>query len=80
VQTRQRVNIIAVTEGFTNEQANRIGLQSTSSFEEALQWAFARHGEQARIGVVTKGADIMGRLRPQIKGSKSGSGLLSSDL
>jgi nickel-dependent lactate racemase len=80
VQTRRRVNIIAVTEGFTNEQANDIGLKATSSFEEALRWALAKHGEHARIGVVTKGADIMGRLKPQVKGSKSGSGLLSSDV
>ncbi|MHC4681080.1 MAG: hypothetical protein ACYTEK_20565, partial [Planctomycetota bacterium] len=89
VQTRRRVNIIAVTEGFTNEQANRIGLKATSSFEEALGWALARHGDQAHIGVVTKGADIMGHLRSQVKGPssevrspRSGSGvfcLLTSD-
>ncbi|MHC4510104.1 MAG: nickel-dependent lactate racemase family protein, partial [Planctomycetota bacterium] len=71
VQTRRRADIIAVTEGFTNRQANRIGLQSTSSFEEALEWALARHGDQAHIGVVTKGADIMGHLRSQVKGPSS---------
>jgi len=60
VQTRRRVNIIVVTEGFTNEQAADIGLTATSSFKEALAKALERHGHQARIGVVTKGADIMG--------------------
>jgi nickel-dependent lactate racemase len=60
VQTRQRINITVVTDGFTNEQAAQIGLKATSSFEEALAQALDRHGDHARIGVVTKGADIIG--------------------
>lgn len=61
IQTRRRVSIIVVTDGFTNEQAARIGLTATPSLEKALSLATARHGKDARIGVVTKGADIMAR-------------------
>lgn len=63
VQTRQRVDIILVTDGIPKEEATRIGLTATPNFEEALTRAFIRHGDQARIGVVTKGADIMGCLQ-----------------
>lgn len=72
VQTRRRVNIIAVTEGFTNEQAAQIGLTATSSFQEALAMALERHGDRARIGVITKGADIMGRFRLELFGHDEG--------
>ena len=60
----RRIEIIVVTDGFTNEQANRLGLTATTKFDEALSKALARHGNQAQIGVITKGADIMGRFKP----------------
>jgi len=60
VQTRRRITIIVVTEGFTNEQVARIGLTATPNLAEAVARALARHGDDARIGVVTKGADVMG--------------------
>jgi len=65
VQTRKRVNITLVTDGISNDQANQIGLTATSDFSAALTAALVRHGDQARIGVVTHGADIMGRFRPE---------------
>ena len=64
-QTRKRVNITLVTDGISNDQANQIGLTATSDFSAALTAALVRHGDQARIGVVTHGADIMGRFRPE---------------
>lgn len=63
VQTRKRIEIIIVTDGFTNEQANRLGLTATPNFDEALSKALKRHGSQAKIGVITKGADIMGHFK-----------------
>jgi nickel-dependent lactate racemase len=66
IQTRGRVNIIVVTDGFTNEQAARIGLTATPSLEEALSLAMARHGKGARVGVVTKGADVMARFTSEL--------------
>ena len=60
-QTRKRINIILVTDGITEEDAGRIGVKATPHFEDALAAALARNGNQARIGVVTHGADIMGR-------------------
>ena len=72
VQTRRRLNIILVTEGFTNEQATRIGLTATSSLEQTITWALDHHGDQARIGVVTKGADIMGHFRLKSSGQSKG--------
>ena len=65
VQTRQRVEVVVVTDGFSNEEAARIGLTATANLDEALAHALARHGSDARIGVVTKGADIMARFKPQ---------------
>jgi len=61
--TRQRVNVTLVTDGITPEEAGCIGIVATPSFDEALAAALARHGDQARIGVVTHGADIMGRFK-----------------
>jgi lactate racemase len=61
-RTRRRLNIILVTDGIAEEEARRIGLTATPDFAEALAAAFACHGEDAGIGVVTHGADIMGRI------------------
>jgi nickel-dependent lactate racemase len=63
VQTRKRIEIIIVTDGFTNKEASRLGLTATPSIEEALSQAMARHGTRARVGVVTKGADVVGRFK-----------------
>jgi nickel-dependent lactate racemase len=62
-QTRKRVSISIVTETISNDQAGRIGLTATQDFQQALSRALAHHGNQARIGVVTCGGDIMGRFR-----------------
>jgi hypothetical protein len=59
-QTRKRVNITLVTHGITEDEAAQIGLTATTDFDKALAAALARHGDEARIGVVTHGADIMG--------------------
>jgi nickel-dependent lactate racemase len=61
-RTRRRVNVILVTHGIRNSEAQKIGLTATSSFPDALNAALARHGGSPRIGVVTQGADIMARL------------------
>ncbi len=58
-QTRRRLNVALVTDGISNSEATQIGITSTDDFNEALASAFARHGSDARIGVVTQGADIM---------------------
>jgi nickel-dependent lactate racemase len=62
-QTRKRVNITLVTDGITEDEAACIGLTATPDFDEALAAALARYGDEARIGVVTHGADIMGRFK-----------------
>jgi hypothetical protein len=62
-QTRKRVNIILVTDGITEEEGIQIGVKATPDFDSALTAALAFHGNQARIGVVTHGADIMGRFK-----------------
>jgi nickel-dependent lactate racemase len=60
-QTRKRVTVALVSDGITNDEARKIGITSTTSFNEALDAALARHGKSARIGVVTAGADIMAK-------------------
>ncbi len=62
-QTRKRINVILVTDGIPEGEAARIGARATPDFDRALTAALERHGRQARIGVVTHGADIMGRFK-----------------
>ncbi len=62
-QTRRRIHVILVSDGIAAEEAEKIGIKSTRNFEAALQEAFNRHGTNARIGVVTHGADIMGKFK-----------------
>jgi nickel-dependent lactate racemase len=60
-QTRRRVHVALVTDGITEKEASQIGLTVTCDFNGALAAALARHGGEARIGVVTHGADVIGR-------------------
>jgi nickel-dependent lactate racemase len=60
-RTRRRVNIVLVSDGVSGTEAAKIGISATTSFPEALSAAFERHGQSARVGVVTQGADIMAR-------------------
>jgi lactate racemase len=60
-QTRRRANILLVTDGITDMQARAIGIHATSDLSAALASALKTHGKQARVGVVTQGADIMGK-------------------
>ena len=57
-QTRKRIEVVLVTEGIPPEEGAKIGLTATPDFEAALAAALRKHGAQARIGVVTHGADI----------------------
>jgi hypothetical protein len=48
-----------VSDGVSDVEARKIGITATTNFNEALTAALKRHGRDARIGVVTQGADIM---------------------
>jgi lactate racemase len=58
-QTRRRVHVSLVTDGISCQEAAKIGASATTVFADALRSAFERHGDAARVGVVTAGADIM---------------------
>jgi nickel-dependent lactate racemase len=62
-QSRRRIDVTMVSEGISASEAARIGLAATRDFDGALAAALvrARSGERVSIGVVTHGADIMGR-------------------
>lgn len=60
-QTRKRLNIALVSDGIPDSEARRIGITSTTDFNQALAAAMARHGRKARIGVITAGADVMAK-------------------
>jgi nickel-dependent lactate racemase len=62
-RTRRRVNVILVSDGVSCAEAGKIGISATTSFADAFSAALKRHGDSARIGVVTQGADIMGSLQ-----------------
>jgi lactate racemase len=64
-QTRKRVHVVLVTEGITPADGARIGLTATPDLEGALAGALEKHGPDARIGIVTRGADICGRVMKQ---------------
>ncbi len=69
-QTRKRIEIVIVTDGFTNAEVSRIGLAATTDLDGALAAALSRHGRDARIGVVTQGADIMARFEAPTPAAK----------
>jgi nickel-dependent lactate racemase len=58
-QTRKRIQVSLVSDGIPDSEARKIGITATTDFEYALNSAFALHGGNARIGVITQGADIM---------------------
>ena len=58
-QTRKRITVALVSDGIPDSEARKIGITATTDFNKALAAALARHGNKARIGVVTQGADIM---------------------
>jgi hypothetical protein len=58
-QTRRRIHVALVTDGISCVEAAKIGASATTVLDEALQMALLRHGESARVGVVTQGADVM---------------------
>ena len=58
-RTRARLNITLVSDGISDSEARKIGITATTDFNKALAAALARHGIDARIGVITAGADIM---------------------
>ncbi len=62
-QTRQRANIVLVTDGIADDAARQIGATATNDLQVALTNALGRHGAHARIGVVTHGADIVGKFK-----------------
>jgi nickel-dependent lactate racemase len=62
-QTRQRANIVLVSDGITDDDARKIGARATTGLQNALANALAQHGTHARVGVVTHGADIVGKFK-----------------
>lgn len=61
-QTRRRIKVVLITTGITPEDGARIGLTATPHLEAALAEARAQLGPQAKIGIVTHGADICAKI------------------
>ncbi len=62
VQTRKRIHVSVVSHGILKTEADNIGISLFDSVDAALQHALQRHGCDSRMGVATRGADIMGQL------------------
>lgn len=62
-RTRRRIEIILVSDGIDCAEARKIGITATSCFAHALDDSLLRHGSAARIGIVTQGGDIYGRIQ-----------------
>lgn len=55
---REMAKVILVSQGVSREDTERMGLQYAADLDNAIGMALDRHGEVARIGVITHGADI----------------------
>ncbi len=64
-RTRQRAHIMMVSDGIAADEGARIGFECLPDLDTAIERALARHGKDARIGIVTHGGDIVGRIRGQ---------------
>jgi len=60
--TRRRINIILVSEGINPDEAAKIGFKVFNQINDALDYVLKQKGEDASIGVVTHGGDIMFRI------------------
>lgn len=58
-RTRRRIHIVLVSDGISDREARKIGISATTDFQGALAAALAKYGDEARIGVITNGAEIM---------------------
>jgi nickel-dependent lactate racemase len=70
-QTRRRAHIVLVSNGITDDAARKIGARATNDLQAALTNALAQHGTHARVGVVTHGADIVGKWRKEVRETPS---------
>jgi nickel-dependent lactate racemase len=68
-QTRKRLHISLVCRTISAKEAAQIGIDVYPEFESAMKDAKARHGQKSRIGVVTHGADILGKMKRAEKSS-----------
>lgn len=60
--TRRRINIILVSEGIDPDEASKIGFKVFDDIDDALDIVLRQKGEDAKIGVVTHGGDVMFRI------------------
>ena len=59
-QTRRRISIELVSDGIDPDEARSMCLGISTDVNKTLEEVLRRHGNDARIGIVTAGADIMG--------------------
>ena len=57
--TRRRINIILVSEGIDLDEASKIGLKLFDDIDNVLDIILRQKGEDAKVGVVTHGGDVM---------------------
>ena len=60
--TRRRINIILVSEGINPDEAAKIGFKVFNNINYVLDIVLRQKGEDASIGVVTHGGDVMFRV------------------
>lgn len=60
--TRRRINIILVSEGIDLDEASKIGFKVFNNINYVLDIVLRQKGEDASIGVVIHGGDVMFRI------------------
>jgi nickel-dependent lactate racemase len=56
---RERCHVICVSPGLTPEDHRALGFEQAVAVGEALDMALARHGDDARVGIVRHGGDLL---------------------
>lgn len=65
-QVKERETVCIVSDGIKTEDAKKLGFVPYASVQEALEAAFARHGKDAKVTVLTHAPDML----PIIQSSK----------
>ncbi len=60
---RERARIVLISDGINKEEASRIGLEWSESLSKAVEDECKKLTGDARIGIVTHGADLYFKIK-----------------
>ena len=66
VQTKDYCTVLLISEGISAEDARLLGFEKMPSLEQALEKAHRLMGEDAAIGIIPHGGEMLCRLTPPV--------------